>query len=98
MLKFGIQRFSKVLNPKIMSKFWSELFWPKKLRFFGGGGGGVSPTEIEILSDFDEIWSLGVFEGADFKNRIKISGRTFFDQKKWILEGGGRSPQKLTEN
>ena len=30
-------------------------------------------TEIESLSDIEEIWYLGVFEGADFKNRIHFS-------------------------
>ena len=34
-------------------------------------------TEIESLSDFDEIWYIGVFEGADFKNRIYFYVRTF---------------------
>ena len=27
-------------------------------------------TEIESLSDFDEIWYIGVSEGADFISKI----------------------------
>ena len=34
-------------------------------------------TEIERLSDFDEIWYVGVFEGADFKTRIYFYVETF---------------------
>ena len=34
-------------------------------------------TEIESLSDFDEIWYMGVFEGADFKNRIHFLVESF---------------------
>ena len=53
---------------KNMSKFWSELFWTKKLSFLGVGP-PKSDRKLK-LSDFDEIWYPGVFEGADFKNRI----------------------------
>ena len=51
-----------------MSKFWSEHFCPKNLCFLG-----AEPPKSDRklkLSDFDEIWYPGVFEGADFKNRI----------------------------
>ena len=58
------------------SKFRSELFLTKKLRFFGAGPQKM--TEIESLSDFDEIWYPGVFEGADFKNRILFYAESFF--------------------
>ena len=34
-------------------------------------------TEIESLSDFDEIWYPGVVEGADFKNRIHFYVESF---------------------
>ena len=34
-------------------------------------------AELEGLSDFDEIWYSGVFEGADFKSRIHFSVESF---------------------
>ena len=34
-------------------------------------------TKIESLSDFDEIWYMGVLEGADFKNRIYFFVESF---------------------
>ena len=45
-------------------------------------------VEIESLPDFDEIWYMGVFEGADFKNRIHFfveSFSRFFWGLKWVL-------------
>ena len=50
------------------SKFMSEYFFTKKLMFFGGGAPKID-RKLK-LSDFDEIWYPGVFEGADFKNGI----------------------------
>ena len=44
------------------------FFLPKNLCFLG-----AEPPKSDRklkLSDFDEIWYPGVFEGADFKNRI----------------------------
>ena len=54
------------------SKFWSEQFLTKKLMFFGKSGRKLK------LFDFDEIWFPGVFEGADFKNRIHFYVESFF--------------------
>ena len=41
---------------------------------------GVEPPKSDRklkLSDFDEIWYPGVFEGADFKNRIHFHVESF---------------------
>ena len=51
------------------SKFRSELFLAKKTYDFWGWV-PQKMTEIESLSDFDEIWYIEVFKGADFKNCI----------------------------
>ena len=44
---------------------------------FFGGGAPKSDRKLK-LSDFDEIWYPGVFEGADFKNRIHFYVESFF--------------------
>ena len=54
----------------------SEHFLAKKLMFFGGGA-PKSDRKLK-LSDFDKIWYPGVFEGADFKNRIHFYVESFF--------------------
>ena len=43
---------------------------------FFGGGPPKSDRKLK-LSDFDEIWYPGVFEGADFKNRILFIVESF---------------------
>ena len=58
------------------SKFRAELFLNKKRMFFGAES-PKSDRKLK-LSDFDEIWYPGVFEGADFKNRIHFHGEPFF--------------------
>ena len=45
--------------------------------FFFGGGPPKSDRKL-MLFDFDEIWYPGVFEGADFKNRIRFYLESFF--------------------
>ena len=54
------------------STFWSELFFTETVSFFGGGGVPQKIPKLKV-SDFDEIWYLGVFEGADFKDCILFS-------------------------
>ena len=50
-------------------------FFDQKTCFFGGGA-PKSDRKLK-LSDFDEIWYPGVFEGADFKNRIHFYVESF---------------------
>ena len=50
-------------------KILVRTFFSLKNVMFFGGGPPKSDRKLK-LSDFDEIWYPGVFEGADFKNRI----------------------------
>ena len=59
------------------SKFWSEHFLVQKNLCFLGAEPPKSDRKLK-LSDFDEIWYPGVFEGADFKNRIHFYVESFF--------------------
>ena len=66
-----------MLNTKIWGQnFGPNIFCPKNLCFLG-----AEPPKSDRklkLSDFDEIWYPGVFEGADFKNRIHFYVESFF--------------------
>ena len=75
-MKFGIWVFSRAVISKIALKFCYEHFLPRKLGFFGGELPPKSGRRLN-LSDFDEIWHLGVFECAAFKYRIHFDGQSF---------------------
>ena len=54
---------------KNIVKILVPTFLVQKTHVFWGAGPPKSNRKLK-LSDFDEIWYPGVFEGADFKNRI----------------------------
>ena len=60
-----------------------RYFFYQKLKLKVLGGGSQKMAEIESLSDFNEIWYTGVFEGADFENRIH-----FFIVIFWVVYSG----------
>ena len=60
----------------MVPKFWSDHFVTKNLCFLGVGP-PKNDRNRNFLSDFDEIRYIGVFEGADFKNRIYFYVRSF---------------------
>ena len=74
LLKFGMQWHSKVLNPKIASTFWPELFNTKKDLFFWGGGGQKVTENKSCPNSIKFGWYPGVFEGARFRNCIHFQG------------------------
>ena len=84
---FAVNLVSKVFegaesknNIKILVR---TFFGQKNLGFLG-----VKPPKSDRklkLSDFDEIWYPGVFEGADFKNRLIFTWNHFLGSESWFL-------------
>ena len=51
----------KICGAEFLAKKTSFMWVPQKV------------TEIESLSDFDQIWYMEVFEGVDFKNEANVT-------------------------
>ena len=65
-----------MLNTNCGVKILVRTFFDQKNLCFLGAGPPKSDRKLK-LSDFDEIWYPGVFEGADFKNRIHFFVESF---------------------
>ena len=77
-----------------VAKIWQNIpnnFWPKNLCFLG-----AEPPKSDRklkLSDFDEIWYPGVFEGADFRNCIHFYVESFC---RWMSVVGFWGPLSIS--
>ena len=75
--EIGIQRFSNVVEYENVVKILVRTFFDQKNLCFLGAEPPKSDRKMK-LSDFEEIWYLGVFEGANFKNCIHFYVESLF--------------------
>ena len=76
-------------------KIWDGTFFGQKVMFFLGAEPPKSDRKLK-LSDFDEIWYPGVFDGPDFKTRIHSYVESFFRVYRWFW-GPLSFSQKIVE-